>query len=254
MSKKDIGLYAPTLANHLTWARERAGLTAPALDLRANVSVSLIRKLESGEKKNTSEQTLRSLASGLALTGATQWRYLSDLNRMHIPKPWSKSEVAASLTAAEQEQLRELSGIAAAFLNERWDILGSTPRYEELFPGIGTVGNVARWLFSDAGRRTVVDWEDEAAQVAALMRGLMAHFDNPEWGRVLISELGDDADFDRLWRERGVAYDRTAESPIYVRTASGPMKVVMQFRPVTERPDMVHLALAFPQPPVTTAA
>ncbi|MFD3511238.1 helix-turn-helix domain-containing protein [Nocardia sp. NPDC058666] len=253
MPYSQFALPLPSIGDYFRWARERAGMTRQALSDRTNVAYGTIRKIESGEQKRVGDSVLRPLITTLNLTSAAQLRYIDELNRVEIRRFWIADGVRADLCDAERAQLTALTHVAAAYLNERWDIIGANDAYEALFPGIRAAGNVMRWLFSETGRRIVIGWEDEAAETVALTRGLMAHFGNPEWGRRLVSELQHDSDFRRLWMGREIAYDRTADSPIHIWTPSGPVTVVMQFRPVTQRPDLLHLALAFPQPYVGSA-
>lgn len=248
MPRHSLTLPLPSLADYITWHRQRLGLTRKALGTRAFVAEGTIRKLETGELKKVGDKVLESLATALELQSPDQRRHLSELTRVDIPRPWIPSEFRPDLSAEELAALSDLMPQPAAYHNERWDVIAANDAYEQLFPGIRSAGNVLLWLFSAGGRAQMIDWTAEVTGIVAKTRGFMAHFGNPDWAVQLVTELQDDPDFARLWLEREVEYDRSLDTPMHVWTADGPRTVAMQFRPLTERPDLLHMAIAFPRP------
>src|SRR6266536_4581908 len=59
---------APAIGDNLSRIRRRRGLTQEQLAERSTVSVSVIRKLERGDRDSASLPTLRKLAAALAVT------------------------------------------------------------------------------------------------------------------------------------------------------------------------------------------
>ncbi len=110
---------ARTLGERIREARKRQGQSQRELARVSGVSVSLIRKLEQGERDDTRTETLRKLAHALtmpttALLGAdpasppatpdAAWdpvrQALTQPSRPGLPEPVSEQDLAGSLTAA----------------------------------------------------------------------------------------------------------------------------------------------------------
>jgi transcriptional regulator with XRE-family HTH domain len=60
--------HAPTIGDNLARKRRRSGLTQEQLAERADVSVSVIRKLERNDRESATLPTLRKLATALGVT------------------------------------------------------------------------------------------------------------------------------------------------------------------------------------------
>lgn len=248
MSPDDLILPLPSLGDYLEFHRKRLGLTREALGRRAFLAPRTIQKLERGEQTGLTEASQLSLAHALGLTSDHERRHLDDLTRVHLPRPWLPTHLRSDVTPGERAFLDDLMPRPAAYCNLAWEVVAANDAYETLFPGRVAANNVMLWLFGPQGRKTMLHWDTEVTNVVARMRGMYAHFGNPQVGIQLLAHLQHDPDFARLWLDRRVSFDRSVDEPQYVRTAAGPVTVRMQLQSVPSARDHLHLCIAVVSP------
>jgi transcriptional regulator with XRE-family HTH domain len=122
-----------TIGSRLRAARLRRGLTQKELSKRSGVSVSLIRKLEQGEKDDTRLETARKLAGALGVTTSKLIARDADPADEGTVDQWEP--VRRALTAPLPDTVGEeptIEGVTAAleaamplFANDRFTELGS---------------------------------------------------------------------------------------------------------------------------------
>ncbi|MFE3192635.1 helix-turn-helix domain-containing protein [Nocardia sp. NPDC059240] len=248
VSSDELKLPLPSLADYVHFHRTRLGLTREALGQRAFLAARTIQKLERGEQTGLSKPTQESLGRALGLTTPAEFRHLNDLTRLHDPQPWPPDVLRTEVTASERAMLDNLMPTPAAYCNWAWEVIAANDAYQKLFPERVAAGSVMLWVFGPVGRRILVHWEEEVTNLVARMRGISAHFGNPEVGIRVLRALQDDPDFARLWLTRRVGFDRGVEEPQYLYTDSGPVSVSMQLQSFPVGRDFLHLCIAAVRP------
>ncbi|GAB0107189.1 hypothetical protein JMUB6875_61820 [Nocardia sp. JMUB6875] len=248
MSSDELKLPVPSLADYVAYHRKRLRLTREQLGQRAFLSARTIQKLERGEQTGLSLPTQEALGRALGLTTEDEFRHLDDLTRVHISRPWLGEGMRSEATAAEQAMLDDLMPRPAAYCNWAWEAIAANDAYERLFPGRLSYGNLMLWLFGPIGREILVEWETEASNVVARMRGILTHFGNPAIGVAVLRALQDDPDFARLWLTRRVGFDRGLDEPQHVYTDAGPVSVTMQLQSFPPGREHLHLCVAVVRP------
>lgn len=248
VSTHELVLPVPSLGDYIEFHRKRLGLTREVLGQRAFLSARTIQKLERGEQTGLAPASQESLGRALEFTTEHEFRHLDDLTRIEVARPWFPPNMRSEVTADERALLDDLMPQPAAFCNWRWDTVAANAAYEELYPGRMAVVNAMVWLFGPIGRRVVVNWEAEVSSDVARMRGICAHFGNPEPGLSLLAELQHDPDFARIWLRREVSFDRPVNEPQLLHTDSGPVSVTMQLQSLPARRDLLHLCVGVVRP------
>ncbi|MRH89162.1 helix-turn-helix domain-containing protein [Nocardia sp. SYP-A9097] len=253
MSDNDIAvatvelLRTPTLAE---FVRERrtgptpkhpAGLTRKQLAEATHASLGYIAKIEQGEALNPGPAILDSLAGVLCLDAAERvhlYHLAQQRPTPPIPEPLRPNSTAASMVRTTLDAL--LPHLAAA-LDEGWYIVDCNSAFGEAFPGLGRGGHVLRWLFTDPRARIVIEeWEQEARLMVGRFRAYAAAVNDRDEIDLLLGDLGEHADFRRLWEDAHVRIGRP-EFRIRLRnpkTASVFDVIVQRYRSTT--PQFTH--------------
>ncbi|MEV6773928.1 helix-turn-helix domain-containing protein [Nocardia sp. NPDC051030] len=242
-----LTLPLPTLGDFVRFHRERLGLTREELAARTFVSTNYLKNFENGSREKVGESTLDALHAALELTTEEGRRHLGDLSRVHARRPWMAHVLRNELDNVERELLSNIVQ-PAAYCNERWDVVEANAAYLKYFPGRDRIPNVILWTFSEYGRTTLVDWENEAVGQVSRMRATMAHFGNPDFGRQLLFELQDDPDFSRMWLTRDLHFNRPVAAPVHLYTDEGPISLTMHVRPMPDGADLLHLCVGNARP------
>ncbi|MFF2552262.1 helix-turn-helix transcriptional regulator [Nocardia sp. NPDC058058] len=253
MSDNDIALTAgellraPTLAE---FVRERrsgptsnhpAGLTRKQLAEATHASLGYIAKIEQGEALNPGPAILDSIANVLCLDSAERvhlYHLAQQRPTPPIPESLRPNSIAASTVRTTLDAL--LPHLAAA-LDEGWYVVDCNSAFDAAFPGLGRGGHVLRWLFTDPRARIVIEeWEQEARLMVGRFRAYAADAADPDEIEALLGELGEHADFRRLWEDAHVRIGRP-ESQFRLRnpdTATVFDVIVQRYRSTT--PQFAH--------------
>ncbi|MFD5177975.1 helix-turn-helix transcriptional regulator [Nocardia sp. NPDC058379] len=202
----------PTLADFVR-AHRRAtgpdhprGMSRQQLATAIHSSVGYIAKIEQGGASNPSPSVLDALAEVFALDGDER-AHLYHLAQQRFRRP------AVARPRHLEPELRTtvdaMSPHLAAVLNGGWDVIGANAAFDAALPGLLAKGNLLRWLFTDPRARLVIEeWEREATVITGCFRGYAGRVGDRDDLRNLLSELGGQPDFQRLWRAGRVYLDR----------------------------------------------
>jgi transcriptional regulator with XRE-family HTH domain len=179
--------------------RRVRGLRREELAQLAGISVDYYIRLEQGRATQPSEEVLRALARVLGLD-ATEREHLRTLARARRGGPPS-GQVSPLL----RRMLDEMPGLPAFVTCHRLDVLAWNALGGALMGGLADPAardrNQARFVFLDpAARRLMADWEERAAELAAMLRYASGRYPGDARLAELIDELAAlSADFRRLW-------------------------------------------------------
>ncbi|GAB0106957.1 helix-turn-helix transcriptional regulator [Nocardia sp. JMUB6875] len=208
-------LRAPTLAEFVRERRGRAtagnpaGLTRKQLAEATHASLGYIAKIEQGEALNPGPAILDSLAAVLELDVAERIHLYHLAQQRPVtcqPRALRRDDPAAGTVRTLLDAL--LPHLAAA-LDNGWNIVASNAAFDEALPGLARNGHVLHWMFTDPRARIVVEeWEREARLMAGRFRAYAAEALDREGIDRVLRELGEQADFRRLWTEGHVRIGR----------------------------------------------
>lgn len=186
---------------YLRQRREDAELTREQLADRANVSASLIEKIERGSRPATLG-TLRVLFDELDVPALHRRhilaRALPDVLGRRTPS------MPPHPTSSDLADLDSLEHPAGFFLVPTFTLVAVNRPYLRLFPGIQHSPSLIEWMFLDPQARTALpEWSSEAHRLVYGLRMLepdAAHSDRtariigscgtaPEWGPMWASEV-----------------------------------------------------------------
>jgi transcriptional regulator with XRE-family HTH domain len=245
-------LRPPNLGDFLRARRQALGLTREQLVLDSHVTVSYLTKLESGERRRPEAGNLAALARSLRLPPEDR-QHVQDLV-MADPNvgaaPPAPEAYREAVTPQLRDTLRHLSPHLGAYLDERWNVLASNDGYDAAYPGLDEQRNVLRWFFRDErSRRTMLEWEREAALTVEWFRGLMGKYGNPAWALDLLNELSSQPEFAEMWNRQHVSYGRH-QPLMHLRDADTgePYSISVQIFRLPDRPDPVQFYIGIRQP------
>lgn len=208
-------LRAPTLADFVRERRARAttrfpaGLTRKQLAEATHASLGYIAKIEQGEALTPGTAILDSLACVLELDVAERihlYHLAQQRTASTNPRPLRHGDSAADAVRTTLDAL--LPNLAAA-LDDGWHIVACNSAFDEALPGLLRKGHVLRWMFTDPRARIVVEeWEIEARLMVGRFRAYAAGAHDRDEIDELLRELGEQADFRRLWGDGHVHIGR----------------------------------------------
>ncbi|QLY30848.1 helix-turn-helix domain-containing protein [Nocardia huaxiensis] len=150
---------------YLRQRRRDAGLTRKQLAEQANVSASLIEKIELGTRSTTAH-TMLALLDRLDVP---------PLYRRHIlgttlPSVYDAAEHAKP-SSADLADLASLPHPAGFYRMPTYGIVAVNAAYRRAFPGAEAGVNFVEWMFLDPNARTVfVEWRSEAHRIVRSLR------------------------------------------------------------------------------------
>ncbi len=183
-------------------ARRVAGLRREELAMLAGVSTDYYARLEQGRAENVSEQVLRAVADALRLD-TVERRHLTTLVRG--PDAAARPE-SVRVRPALRSTINALGAVPAILHGPLYEVLALNRAAAELLDDFDAMPvadrNMARWMFLNPRARDVyVDWEEIAAQMAAVLRAAGAH----DAGARLAADLQSrSAEFARFWSDHRV--------------------------------------------------
>jgi transcriptional regulator with XRE-family HTH domain len=186
--------------------RRTPGLRREEVAQLAGVGVTWYTWLEQGRDINASAQVLDAIARTLlfdrherahlfTLAGASDTTIAGECN---------------TLAPTTQVLLDQLEPFPACVVNSRYDLLAYNRVWASGFPGLDEVPLEDRnclWLIftHPQWRRTVVDWEDESARMAAGYRAAMAeHVAEPAWKALVARLRRASPEFAAVWERHDV--------------------------------------------------
>lgn len=208
-------LRAPSLAEFIRARRtgatpnHPAGLTRKQLAEATHASLGYIAKIEQGDALNPGPAILDSLATVLGLDSAERvhlYHLAQQQPAPSNPKPLRRDTAAAATVRTTLDAL--LPHLAAA-LDGGWHVVDCNSAFDEAFPGLFRSGHVVRWLFTDPRARIVIEeWEHEARLMVGRFRAYAAQSHDRDEIEELLRDLGEHADFRRMWEDAHVRIGR----------------------------------------------
>ncbi|MGX1807246.1 MmyB family transcriptional regulator [Nocardia sp. NPDC055321] len=240
-------LRAPSLAEFVRERRSRgtarhpAGLTRKQLAEATHASLGYIAKIEQGDALNPGPAILDSLATVLGLDAAERvhlYHLAQQQPTRRNPRQLRRDDPVVDTVRTTLDAL--LPHLAAA-LDDGWRVVACNSAFDAAFPGLLRGGHVVRWLFTDPRARIVIEeWEHEARLMVGRFRAYAAQAHGRADIDELLRELGEHADFRRLWEDAHVGIGRP-DSTVRLRnpkTATVFDVVVQRYR--STAPDTAH--------------
>lgn len=210
----------PEQAGLPVWGRTRRvkGLRREEVAMLAGMSVDYYTRLERGNLAGVSESVLVALADALALDDAER-AHLSDLADAANASARRRRRPPARRVRPPVQWLLDRMAVTPAYVrNARTDLLAANALARALYEPIWAMPqpNVSRFVFlSDAASEVFADWEDIAAQCAALLRSLAGRYPHDKGLHDLVGELSTrSAEFARLWAAHDVRLHRNGTKRI----------------------------------------
>lgn len=178
--------------------RRVPGLRREEVALLAGVSVDYYTRLERGNLSGVSDSVLNSVATVLQLD-ETERAHLFNLVRVSQGPRRTPRKPSTRIRPSVQQILDAMVGVPAWVSNDRLDILAtnavSTELYRDAIDGADGQANIARFLFLDhRARDFFVDWNQQADNAVAILRGAAARDPYDDRLTQLVGELSTRSD------------------------------------------------------------
>jgi transcriptional regulator with XRE-family HTH domain len=218
--------------------RRTPGLRREEVAQLAGVGVTWYTWLEQGREISVSRQVLEAICRALRLDAAERV-HLNTLAGIDVqPVPAQLDTVPPAV----QAMLDELDPCPAYVVNARYDVVAWNRAEAALVCDFGRLPSADRnilWLmFTDpAWRRLLIDWEHDAAWVAAQFRAAMArHVGESHWTGLVerLREASDD--FREMWQRHEVAAP-VSKTKRYVHPLEGLVTLNAVSLRLSEAPD-----------------
>ncbi|WP_280358139.1 helix-turn-helix domain-containing protein [Nocardia otitidiscaviarum] len=199
---------------YLRQRRLDAGLSRAQLAARANVSVSLIEKIEAGTR-TTTLNTLQVLFDELTVPPIYRRHILglvlpSVFGR--VPHPESAGPAPSDLA-----DLASLDHPASFYLMPTFTIVAANTAYQRTFPGMRAGGNFVEWMFLDPNARTVmVEWHREAHRLQHGLRMFTSVITPDRSVEEIIERCRVAPEWEELWNS-GLPEPDSPEESLHIR-------------------------------------
>ncbi|MFD6352985.1 helix-turn-helix domain-containing protein [Nocardia tengchongensis] len=186
--------------DYIRQRRQDAWLTRTELAKKANLSVSLIEKIELGTRQPTLH-ALQILFDTLDVAPMYR-RHILDLSLPGLlgpPPPTTTPEPKA-------DDLAALSGIetpACFYTLPTFTIVAANSAHQQMFPGLRPGASFPEWLFlNPAARDVIVDWRQEARRCLHSIRQLSPNAATDTRISALVTICGQAPEWDELWNSK----------------------------------------------------
>lgn len=196
----------PVAAGFPAQRRRASGLRREELATLAGVTVSWLAKLEQGHAHAVSLDVLGALARALGLNDAER-AHLFGLAGYRA----EGTAIAAEVTPALTDLLRELEPNPAYLLDRCWNIVAWNAAEARLFPRLatweGAAPNLLRLVFLDSGLAALMaDHDEELVRLVAQFRLHCADWpDDPAIAELVAGLRASSPRFAQLWDEKDVS-------------------------------------------------
>lgn len=178
--------------------RRVPGLRREEVALLAGVSVDYYTRLERGNLTGVSDSVLNSVATVLQLD-ETERAHLFNLIKVSQGPRRTPRKAGSRIRPSVQLILDAMVGVPAWVSNDRLDILAinavGAELYRDAIDGADGRANIARFLFLDPrAREFFVDWNQQADNAVAILRGAAARDPYDDRLTQLVGELSTRSD------------------------------------------------------------
>ncbi|MBB5917439.1 transcriptional regulator with XRE-family HTH domain [Nocardia transvalensis] len=230
------------------WRRD-AALTVDELAAEANLSESLLRKVESGHRPAT-RATVTSLASILRIPAADTKQLLLLVDPAHAPvaapdagRPPSPRE----LTVLDSDPFPACYMVTPAgrdlLEGALHRIVATNEAFERFFPGLAPGAGVVEYeLLAARARDVFVRWEEDAHHLVRACRAQVLGFVPEPRIEEVKSRLRGNPDFDGMWDTPFPAHWESRDT-VWVRDVGDGTAFEMYFRMSSDQSPFLHWAL-----------
>ncbi|WP_067532055.1 helix-turn-helix domain-containing protein [Nocardia crassostreae] len=177
--------------------REDAHLTRAELAKQANVSVSLIEKIELGTRPTTLP-TLQVLFDQLDVPSM----YRKHILAVSLPNVFGTAPSSAASTPTDDDlaDLNSLPHPASFYVLPTFKIVAANAAHERAFPGSAAGTNFVEWMFLNPAARTViVGWRKEAQRLLHSLRMLTPNITTNAEVTAAVRNCQDAPEWKELW-------------------------------------------------------
>ncbi|MFD7846770.1 helix-turn-helix domain-containing protein [Nocardia sp. NPDC059764] len=232
--------------DYIRQRRQAAWLTRTDLAKQANLSVSLIEKIELGTRQPTLH-ALQILFDTLDVAPMYR-RHILDLSLPGLLGP----PPPATPPKPGPDDLAALSAIetpASFYTLPTFTIIAANPAHQQLFPGLLPGVSFPEWLFlNPAARNVIVDWREEARRCLHSIRQLSPNAATEKRLSSILASCSQAPEWDDLWPDK----DRRAFNP-HLSVRSATTQQTHELRVHTYSPEYPHrtwwLCHLVPTPP-----
>ncbi|MFE3754102.1 helix-turn-helix domain-containing protein [Nocardia tengchongensis] len=201
--------------DYIRQRRQDAWLTRTELAKKANLSVSLIEKIELGTRQPTLH-ALQILFDHLDVAPMYR-RHILDLSLPGLfgpPPPTTPVEPDIDDLA----ELAALDSPASFYTLPTLTIVAANPSHQQAFPGLTPGTSFPEWLFlNPAAREVIVDWRREAQRCLHSVRQLSPSIAKDNRLSAMVTNCSQAPEWDELWNGKR---PRTFSPHLLVRSPS----------------------------------
>ncbi|AYF76571.1 XRE family transcriptional regulator [Nocardia yunnanensis] len=178
--------------------REDAWLTRTELARKANLSVSLIEKIELGTRPPTLH-SLQILFDQLDVSPMYR-KHILDLG---LPGLFGSPPATAAPGADDLADLAALADPASFYTLPLFTIVAANAAHQRTFPGLGPGMSFVEWLFVEPlARKVIVEWRKEAHRCLHSIRQLAPNIATDTQVSGLVRRCHTAAEWDELWNSK----------------------------------------------------
>ncbi|MFJ4656147.1 helix-turn-helix domain-containing protein [Nocardia sp. NPDC088792] len=176
--------------------RQDALLTRTELAHLANISVSLLEKIELGTRPTTLP-TLQALLDQLGVP-SMQRKYILDSSLAGVYG--TSPNTSANPTAIDLADLESLPHPAGFYLLPTFTIAAANTAHRTTFPGLDSGTNLVEWmLLNPVARKILPEWDKEIHRLVHSIRMLTPHIDSDEQVAKALQPCRQAPEWDDLW-------------------------------------------------------
>ncbi|WP_405133995.1 helix-turn-helix domain-containing protein [Nocardia sp. NBC_01388] len=184
--------------DYIRQRRLDAHLTRTELAKRANISASLIEKVELGTRPTT-VNTMQVLLNELDVPSLYRKHILGLSFPGLLDDPRSRAGTPEP-TAADLADLQSLPGPASFYILPAFTIVATNASHEQTFPGLRAGASFVEWmLLNPAAHDVMVEWHKEARRVVHNLRMLAPNPGTDRQSANTIRRCQKAAEWDELW-------------------------------------------------------
>ncbi|GAB0103401.1 hypothetical protein JMUB6875_23740 [Nocardia sp. JMUB6875] len=184
--------------DYIRQRREDAWLTRTELAKKANLSVSLIEKIELGTRPPTLH-SLQILFDQLDVSPMHR-RHILDLG---LPGLFGPPPTAATPGTDDLADLAALTDPASFYTLPIFTIVAANAAHQRAFPGLGPGMSFVEWLFLEPlAREVLVEWRKEASRCLHSIRQLAPNIATDTPVSNLVRRCRTAVEWDELWNSK----------------------------------------------------
>lgn len=213
--------------------RKEAALDVETLSAQANVSESLLRKVESGHRPAT-KQTIEAVAPVLGIPSA----HAQQLLLLSGPQRRSGPEISERRPSLRELTLLDSSPFPACYMRSpTWahlvdgalhEVVATNAAFDRFFHGLGPGVSVLDYeLLQQQARDIFIRWDEDAHQLVQACRSVLTTFVADAGIEAVRTRLRSNPDFDGMWETPFPAFE--SRDTVWLRNPSDEAEFEMYF-------------------------